>query len=124
VHELSLASAIYRTCRSRLPGDGDQRLECVRVAIGELSSIEPELLRYAWDAVIAGQPDEGAVLEIDWQTATQRCEACGTAPARTGGSWWPCCPRCGRILRIEGGDALDVIEFSCSPLTLSGSVSS
>ena len=116
MHELSLATDIHRLCRSRMDGVG-ARLERVRIAVGELSAVEPELLRFAWEAVTADGPDAGAVLEIDWRRARQTCGACGEITERAAGSWMLVCPRCGGVLSIEGGMELDVLQFEYQPST-------
>ena len=115
MHELSLASEVYRACRSRLASEDGRRLVRVRIAVGDLAAVEPDLLRYAWAAITACGPDSGATLEIEWRAASQTCTSCGARPERPPGSWWPGCPRCGRPMRIEGGDALDLLEFSHAP---------
>lgn len=115
MHELSLASEIHRACRSRLAAGDARRLVRVRVAVGDLAAVEPDLLRYAWTAITASGPDAGAELVVEWRPASQRCESCGARPERPPGSWWPACPRCGQAMRIEGGDALDLLEFSHAP---------
>ena len=113
MHELSVATEIYRRCRSRVEG-ADSRIERVKVALGELSAVEPDLLRYAWDAVTAAGPDAGAALEIEWREARQVCPLCGAQPRRAA-AWHRACPACGRPLRSAGGRELDVIEFAYTP---------
>ncbi|MGE5180304.1 MAG: hydrogenase maturation nickel metallochaperone HypA [Bacteroidota bacterium] len=112
MHEMSLATEVYRLCRSRAAGG---RIERVKVAVGELSAVEPELLRYAWEAVTSGGADVGAVLEIDWREAAQVCASCGARAARVAGGWLAACPACGGALRIEGGRELDVLELRHAP---------
>jgi hydrogenase nickel incorporation protein HypA/HybF len=114
VHELSLAQDTLRVCEQRLrhrPG----RIERVRLAVGELSAVEPDLLRYAWDAVTDGGPHAGAVLEVDWRPARQRCGACGSIPERPAGSWLRQCPDCGQPLLVDGGRELEVLELRYRP---------
>ncbi|MGD8376647.1 MAG: hydrogenase maturation nickel metallochaperone HypA [Acidobacteriota bacterium] len=110
MHELGIALEIHRACREHAPADG--RLESVTVAIGELSSVEPELLRHAWEATVAAGPDAGAVLEIEWHPARQICSRCGDVPERSPGTWLRLCPRCGDPLRVDGGDQLDLLRFT------------
>ena len=114
MHELSLATEIHRQCRSRMDGPA-ARLERVRLAVGELSAIEPDLLRFAWEAVTAGGPDAGATLEIEWRRARQTCATCGEVEARAPGTWLRICPACGGPVQVEGGDELDVIDLSYTP---------
>jgi len=94
---------------------GPGRLEEVRVAVGELSAVEPELLRFAWEAVTAGGTDAGSRLEIDWRPARQTCAQCGEVPVHETGGWLRVCPRCGAPLRIEGGTELDILQVSFTP---------
>jgi len=111
MHELGVASEVLRVCRASA-GSGCARLERVTLAVGELSAVEPDLLRFAWEAATAGSPDAGAVLEIEWRPARQVCEACGDIAERATGSWLRLCPRCERPLRVEGGQELDVLHLS------------
>jgi hydrogenase nickel incorporation protein HypA/HybF len=116
MHELSIATEIHRACRTRIEAQGRGRLEKVRLAVGELSAVEPDLLAYAWEAVVAEGPDAGAVLDVEWRAARQVCESCGDVPERAAGSWLRLCPRCEAPLRVEGGDELDLLSFSFTPL--------
>jgi hydrogenase nickel incorporation protein HypA/HybF len=115
MHELSLAAEVYRLCRARVEGGAASRIDRVKLAVGELSAVEPELLRYAWQAVTEAGPDIGAALEIEWHQAIQVCDGCGARPQRIAPAWHTSCPACGRPLRVEGGRELDVLEFSYSP---------
>ena len=114
MHELSLATEIYRLCRSRM-AEPAARLERVCLAVGELSAIEPDLLRFAWEAVTAGGPDANAALEVEWRRARQTCAACGEVAERAPGAWRNVCPRCGGALAIEGGMELDLLRFEYQP---------
>jgi hydrogenase nickel incorporation protein HypA/HybF len=96
-------------------GRPEGRIEHVRVAVGELSAVEPLLLGYAWEAVTAGSPHAGARLEVEWCAARQVCDACRTVPERPGSSWHRLCPGCGHPLRVEGGRELDVLEMGYVP---------
>lgn len=110
MHELGLATEIHRRARVHVDAHAPARLARVVVAVGELSAVEPDLLRFAWQAVIEGSSDDGAVLEIEWCAARQRCTGCGAAPERATGAWLPLCPACGQPLLIEGGTELDLVR--------------
>jgi hydrogenase nickel incorporation protein HypA/HybF len=109
---MGIALEIHRVCREVVAEQGGGRLEVVRMAIGELSAIEPELLEYAWQAVVADTPDAAARLEITWCPARQHCARCGEDKDRSEGSWLRICPDCGLPLAVSGGDELDVVEVT------------
>jgi hydrogenase nickel incorporation protein HypA/HybF len=110
MHEMGVAAEIRRIARESVAGRGEGRITCVRLAVGDLAAVEPEVLGYAWEALVQGTPEEGAVLEVDWRPARQTCPRCGDMPGRAPGSWLRLCPRCGDILRVTGGDDLDVLQ--------------
>lgn len=112
---MGIALEIHRVCREAVRNHGAGRIESVRVAVGELTAIEPELLRFAWEAVVAGGPHAGSELEVVWCRATQRCSRCGDVEGRTAGSWLRICPGCGMPLEVSGGDELDVLELKFTP---------
>jgi hydrogenase nickel incorporation protein HypA/HybF len=115
VHEMGLAMSVYETCREAVAPHGAGRLEWVRLAIGELSAVEPELLRFAWEAVTAPTQDAGARLDVEWHPARQHCPACRAEKSRRNGTWLPLCPDCGSPLDVEGGTELDVLQLSFLP---------
>lgn len=117
MHELGIASEAHRICRANLKDADRMRLVRVRLAVGELSAIEPDLLRFAWTAVTSGGPDADCEMEIDWRPARQVCDTCGEVAERAPGSWLRLCPHCGLALRVEGGQELDVVQFEAEPLT-------
>jgi len=112
LHELSIATEIHRIARKAADDAGGGRLERVRVAVGELSALEPELLVFAWEALTAGTCDGGSLLDVDWRPARQECPSCGAAAERGAGTWLRVCAGCGGFLRVEGGDELDVLSVS------------
>jgi hydrogenase nickel insertion protein HypA len=109
---MGIALEVYRTCRETVAAHGGGRLDRVRLAIGELSAVEPDLLRYAWEAVVEDTADQGAELEIEWFRAVQHCSFCDRDQERAQGSWLRVCPDCGMPLQVEGGDELDVLDLS------------
>jgi hydrogenase nickel incorporation protein HypA/HybF len=109
---MGIAMSILDSCRAAVAKHGGGRLEEVRVAVGELSAVEPELLRFAWEAVVAGGPEASCRLDVEWRPARQRCPACGELQERAAGSWLRLCPKCEQPLQIEGGDELDILHVS------------
>jgi hydrogenase nickel incorporation protein HypA/HybF len=112
---MGIALEIHRVCREAVRLHGAGRIESVRVAVGELSAVEPELLRFAWEAVVADGPHAGSSLEVVWCPAKQHCSHCGAIEGRTSGSWLRICPGCGLPLEVTGGDELDVLELKFTP---------
>ena len=110
MHEMGVAAEVRRIARESVADRGPGRITCVRLAVGDLAAIEPELLKYAWDALVQGTPEEGATLEVDWRPAKQTCRVCGDLPGRAPGTWLRLCPRCDGLLRVTGGDDLDVLS--------------
>jgi hydrogenase nickel incorporation protein HypA/HybF len=110
MHEMGLAVEIRRLAREAVAGRGPGRIEIVRIAVGELSAVEPDLLAFAWEAAVAGTDDAAAKLEVDFRPARQTCQACGEIAGRAPGSWLRLCPRCGDALTVSGGDDLDVLR--------------
>jgi hydrogenase nickel incorporation protein HypA/HybF len=115
MHEVGVAAEIHRLGREAVAGRGPGRIEGVTVRIGDLSSVEPELLRLAWEAVVAGGPDQGASLEIEWVRARQWCPACRAEKHRSAGSWLRLCPDCDGILAVEGGTEMDLMQVRFEP---------
>ena len=108
MHELSIAQELLSLAQQRLaPG---QRLGAVHIAVGELASIEPEQLRFAFEMVVVGTPHTTARLDIAWHAARQTCPACGDVAERQPGTWLRLCPHCASPLQIVGGDELDLLD--------------
>lgn len=120
MHEMGLAFEVHRIARDAADALGGGSLESVTVVVGELAAVEPELLEFAWQALVAGGPDASARLIVQWQAARQLCATCGEIPERAAGSWLRLCPRCDGALVVEGGEALDVrnvafVEAAAAP---------
>lgn len=113
MHEAGIALAIYRQAREQLPGAG-AHLEKVEVAIGELSAVEPDLLAFAWQAVVAESAYPRAQLDIDWRPAQQYCPNCRTTSKRQGRGWLLLCDVCSEALIARGGDELDLLRVTYS----------
>jgi hydrogenase nickel incorporation protein HypA/HybF len=112
LHEMGIAMNVYDSSRREMekhaPGG---RLYRVRVAVGELSAIEPELLRFAWQAVVEDR-DAGCELDIEWRPARQYCPQCDQMKSRPEGGWLILCPDCEHALRVEGGYELDLLQVT------------
>lgn len=109
MHETAIAMEILRVSQKTLEESGGSKLLRIKVAVGELSAVEPELLLYAWEAVVAGTGAEGCKLEVEFCPARQHCPNCGPV-SREPGAWLPLCLSCGLPLEVEGGSELDLLQ--------------
>jgi hydrogenase nickel incorporation protein HypA/HybF len=112
MHELAICQALLRQVLEVAEERGTQRIGRIKLRIGPLSGIEPELLKTAFPLVAAGTPGEDANIEIDDIPVRVRCQNCGsTSQALTNrllcrdcGSW--------RVKLISGYEMLLVsVEF-------------
>ena len=109
---MGIALEIHRIACDAVSDQGTGRIEAVRIAVGELAAVEPDLLGFAWEAVVAGGPHAASRLDVVWCPATQHCSRCGEVKERVEGSWLRLCPDCGQPLQVTGGDELDVLEVT------------
>jgi hydrogenase nickel incorporation protein HypA/HybF len=76
MHELSICQALISQVEDvvrRRQG----RVECVRLGIGPLSGVEPQLLEDVYPLVCAGTCAEGSRLVIEPRGIRVRCRSCG-----------------------------------------------
>ncbi|UCF38005.1 MAG: hydrogenase maturation nickel metallochaperone HypA [Acidobacteriota bacterium] len=112
MHETSIAASILETAQGLIREQGEGRLESVKVAVGELSAVEPDLLVFAWEALISGTSTPDAALEIEWSPAQTYCPTCNRNLDRARGSWLRLCSKCGDPVVTKGGDELDIVQIS------------
>lgn len=109
MYELNVAQELYCVSRARADQIGARELELVRIAVGELSGAEPELLKAAWKFVTSESADENSRLEIVTRLARQVCPQCGAVadPHVYAGS----CEHCKCHMRVESGDKVELVEI-------------
>lgn len=107
MHELSIASSLYdQVKRHTPPGAVVQR---VQVLIGPMQAIEPDSLRFTWEAICL---DEGAAvpeLVLDqpgWKLTCPECDRCWQSQ-----EMYVACD-CGCATpRVEGGAELQLLSI-------------
>ncbi len=109
MYELSVAQELYANSRARADELGARELQTVRVAIGELAGVDPELLQSAWRFVTAESADEFSCLDIVRTAARQVCPQCGATPENH--SFPSYCERCKCHMRVESGDRVELLEI-------------
>ena len=106
MHEASVCEALLDLVEEEARKRGARRVLGVKVKVGALSGVEPELLRFAYEAMAPERPLlRNAKLSLEVTEPLARCRACGF-------TWRPeerlePCPRCGKPFpELVGGDEL------------------
>jgi hydrogenase nickel incorporation protein HypA/HybF len=93
MHELGIAQSLLEIVEQEARPYEGARVIRVWLRIGKLSTVVPDALRFAFDAVTRGGMAEGAVLEIEEVPLAIRCRAC--AETSIVEDPFMICPRCG-----------------------------
>ena len=110
MHEMSLAESVLQIIQDSAQTQNFQRVRRVTLEIGQLSCVEPEAMRFCFDAVTSGSIAEGARLEIIETPGQGHCAACGKTVALQ--EQYVLCPECGSAnLRIVGGNEMRVKDL-------------
>lgn len=113
MHEMSLAEGVLQIVEdaARKAGDdGFARVKTVFIEIGQLSSVEPDSMRFCFDAVTRGTLAEGARLEVIEVPGEGWCFTCSkTVPLAV---LYDPCPACGSYpVQATGGTEMRVKEL-------------
>lgn len=113
MHEMSLAENVREIIEDAAREQGFARVMTVRLEIGQLSGVEPEAMRFCFDAAMAGSLAEGARLEIVETPGQGCCEDCGHDMPIA--SLYEACSQCGGYrVRVTGGDAMRIRDLEVS----------
>lgn len=111
MHEMSITASILEVIREQMVKSEVKRLKSIKLRIGELTAIEPDSLRFCFEASIDGSPLEGAVLEIETVPLTGRCSDCSKV---FGLEQYlsSVCPHCGGAASdLISGRELDIVSM-------------
>ena len=64
MHEMTLAENVLQIVEEAARRESLRRVHAVRLEIGQISSVEPEAMRFCFDAVTRDSVADGARLEI------------------------------------------------------------
>ena len=110
MHEMALAESMLQIVQDHAAEAGARRVLTVRLELGQLAGVDPEAMRFCFDAVVRDSVAQGAQLIIDEVPGSAWCMACGTTvplPDRTRP-----CPRCdGFQLQPTGGTLMRLKEL-------------
>lgn len=110
MHEMALTESIVDIVSDEARKQGFAKVRIVRLQIGAMAHVEPEALRFCFDAVSRGTVAEGATLDIRRLPGEGWCLDCGkTVPLE---ERFGACPECGkRHVQMTSGDELRVEEL-------------
>jgi hydrogenase nickel incorporation protein HypA/HybF len=107
MHELGIANSLLESVRTearRFPG---RHISSLGVRIGELSGVDPEAVRFCFEALVRGTDLEPLTLDIDYRPRQHECQTCGRAFVASFED--RVCPHCGSVdSRFIGGDELEL----------------
>ena len=110
MHEMSLAEGVLQLVEETAEREGAARVKQVVLEIGQLSSVEPESLRFCFEAVTRDSIAADATLRIIDVPGSGWCMTCSkTVPlAEVFGE----CPQCGGYqVQATGGTEMRVKEI-------------
>lgn len=76
MHEMSIAQSLVDILQEEMRKAGAQRLQSVRLEIGQMSAIMPDALSFGFEVITAGTNLEGAELILDSVPLKAACRAC------------------------------------------------
>jgi hydrogenase nickel incorporation protein HypA/HybF len=110
MHELSLAESMLEMIESAASAQNFSSVRVVWLEIGCMACVEPEALRFCFDAVARDTVAHNARLEIIEIPASASCRECGHV--------YPCgnlpdaCPACGSYqVAVSGASAMRIKEL-------------
>ena len=110
MHEMSLCQSVVQILEEQAKTQAFTRVKTVRLEIGPLATVEPEAMRFCFEAATRGTLAENATLDIITTPASAWCFSCGETVViseRNG-----VCPSCGSYqVQVTGGDELRIKEL-------------
>lgn len=103
MHEYSIVASLLERVDAEARARNATAVGRVAVKIGELSGVEIDLLRTAFETFRERTLCAGAELTIEAVAARWACRGCGREIARGA---LLACPACGRPARLVGGDEI------------------
>ena len=108
MHEMGIASSILDGVTAEVRRRPGARPLKVGVRVGELAGLDPDALRFAFEALTIDTPLAGLTLDIEYRASRSRCRDCSQEFEVR--NFELLCPACGSLStdRISG----DELEFT------------
>lgn len=113
MHDVTAAQSIAHSVLAAARTRNATRIERIKLALGAMTMLDPEQLRFWLEQILRGTIGENAEIEIELLPLTVRCSACGfegQAPVPDDPIYHlmpyvPVCPQCGaNTLEVLRGD--------------------
>ncbi|MBW9265608.1 MAG: hydrogenase maturation nickel metallochaperone HypA [Candidatus Thiodiazotropha sp. (ex. Lucinisca nassula)] len=110
MHEMSLCEGVLQVLEEQAVTQGYSMVKRVWLEIGALSGVEPEAMRFGFEAVMKGTLADSARLEIIHLPGEAWCMQCSKPVQVT--ARYEACPECGSYqLQVTGGDEMRIKEL-------------
>ncbi|MCH2219000.1 MAG: hydrogenase maturation nickel metallochaperone HypA [Dechloromonas sp.] len=110
MHEMSLAEGVLQLVEDTALRERALRVKLVVLEIGRMSSVQPDALRFCFDAVTRGSIADGAALEIVDVPGSGWCMKCAANVPME--ELYGACPTCGsHQVQATGGTEMRVKEI-------------
>lgn len=110
MHEVGIAASVLKAVREELTARPGMRAAVVSLRIGELAGVDPESLRFGFDALVKDSDLEPLALEVEYIAREQECLECAIRFAAD--RYTLACPACGSLRgRCIAGDELDIASI-------------
>ncbi len=110
MHEMSLCEGVLQVLQTEAEKQGFHRVKTVILEIGDLSSVEPEAMRFSFDVVMKNSLAENANLTIENIPGTAWCMQCSKNVLIK--QRYDECPDCGGYqLQVVSGDEMRIKEL-------------
>jgi hydrogenase nickel incorporation protein HypA/HybF len=110
MHEMALCESVLKILEEEAVKQRFDQVKSVWLEVGRLSHVEPEAMRFCFEAVTKGTLADGARLEILRPGGEAWCIDCGRAVAID--SRIDACPECGGYrLQVTGGEDMKIKEL-------------
>lgn len=77
MHELGIISNIFTIIEQVAEEHNLSKITLVKLKLGKLQQIVPDMLTFAFEAVAKGTRAEGAVLDVEYVPIKMQCQHCG-----------------------------------------------
>jgi hydrogenase nickel incorporation protein HypA/HybF len=107
MHELSIAASVIDTIRAEMQSRPGVRLLGVGLRIGELAGVDPDSLRFGFEALVSGTDLDPLRIDIEHVPRRHLCQICRAEFTIV--NYMTICPTCSSPkTRCISGDELDI----------------